>query len=173
MSIWIESSSGLTTAQEAKIDVIDGNVDDIKIDARTQPQIVERTVAILPAGTVTPYFTVTGRVLITQIIGEVVGNCNGVATSIKLISNPSVGVDVDLCTAVVITSDVAGNIYTITGTLSDAMVSTVSGAVQAQLAPILVSAGTIDLDADATNAGTTKWTVHYIPLDADSTVVVA
>ncbi len=133
---------------------------------------VERASAILPASTETPYFTVTGRVLVTQIVGEVTVIFDGTANSIKLIANPTVGADVDLCTALVATTDVAGTIYTITGTLSDAMVATTSGAVIAQADAILVAAGTIDLDATATDTtGSTKWTLHYIPLDFNSKVV--
>ena len=135
-------------------------------------QVVERTGAILPATTATPYFTVTGRVLITQIIGEVTVVFDGTANSIKLIANPTVGADVDICGAVVATTDAEGTIYNITGTLADAMVATTSGAVIAQANAILVAAGTIDLDATATDTtGSTKWTVHYIPVDPGSKVV--
>ena len=136
-------------------------------------RVVERTAAVLPATTATAYFTVTGRVLLTQIVGEVTTIASATATSIKLIANPTVGADVDLCTATVITSDAAGTIYNITGTLSDALVATTSGAVIAQANSILVAAGTIDLDATATNTGATKWTLHYIPLDYNSKVEVA
>ncbi len=136
--------------------------------------VVERASAILPASTETPYFTITGRVLITHIVGEVTVIFDGTANSIKLIANPTVGADVDLCTALVATTDVAGTIYTITGTLSDAMVATTSGAVIAQADAILVAAGTIDLDTTATDTtGSTKWTLHYVPLDAGSKVVTA
>ena len=145
----------------------------ITSESITQPKIVSRDTATLPENTQTPYFTVSGRVLITQIVGEVTGECSGTATNIKLVANPTVGADVDLCAVVAIASNTVGTLYTITGTLADAMVATASGAVQAQLAPILVAAGTIDLDASATNTGKTKWTLHYIPLDADSTVVTA
>ncbi len=136
--------------------------------------VVERASAILPASTETPYFTITGRVLITQIVGEVTVIFDGTANSIKLIANPTVGADVDLCTALVATTDVAGTIYTITGTLGDAMVATTSGAVIAQADAILVAAGTIDLDTTATDTtGSTKWVLHYIPLDPGSKVVTA
>ena len=142
--------------------------------SETSPKIVERVSAILPASTETPYFTITGRVLITQIVGEVTVVFDGTANSIKLISNPTVGADVDLCTALVITADAEGTIYTITGTLGDAMVATTSGAVIAQASAILVTAGTIDLDTTATDAtGSSKWTVHYIPLDSGSKIVTA
>jgi len=146
---------------------------DIDTILETRPRIVERTTAVLPASTQTAYFTVSGRVLITQLVGEVTIIFDGTVNSIKLIANPTVGADVNLCAAVVATSDAVGTIYTITGTLADAMVATTSGAVQAQIAPILVTAGTIDLDATATDAtGSTKWCLHYIPLDAGSEVTV-
>jgi len=140
----------------------------------TQPKIVERSAAVIPATTQTPYFTIIGRVLITQIVGEVTTVMDGTVNSLKLIVNPTVGADVNLCTATVITSDALGTVYNITGTLADAFVATTSGAVISQASAVLVTAGTIDLDATATDTtGATKWTVHYIPIDAGSKVVVA
>jgi len=140
----------------------------------SQVKIVERAKATLPQTTQTPYFTVSGRVLITQIVGEVDTTAiQAQANAMKLISNPTVGADVDLCATVETNGDVVGTIYNITGTLADAMVATTSGAVIAQANSILVAAGTIDLDCAASNTGETKWTVHYIPLDAGSTVVTA
>jgi len=139
----------------------------------TSPRIVERASAVLPATTQTPYFTVSGKVLITHIVGEVTVVFDGTANDIKLIANPTVGADVDLCTALTVTSDTLGTIYTITGTLADAMIATPSGAVQSQLAPIIVAAGSIDLDASATDTtGSTKWVLHYIPLEDGATVSV-
>jgi hypothetical protein len=137
-------------------------------------QVVERSSAILPASTETPYFTITGRITITKIVGEVTVVFDGTANSIKLISNPTVGADVDLCTALVVTTDAKGTMYNITGTLSDAMIATTSGAMKSQSDGIDVAAGTIDLDATATDTtGSTKWVLHYIPLDPGSKVVTA
>ena len=146
----------------------------VNITTATTPRIVERSAAVLPASTQTAYYTVTGRVLITQIVGEVTTIFDGTVNSIKLIANPTALADVDLCTALVVTSDAAGTMYTITGTLTDAMVATTSGAVTAQASAVIVAEGTIDLHTTATDtSGATKWTVHYIALDAGSTVVVA
>jgi hypothetical protein len=61
-------------------------------------------------------------------------------------------------------------LYTITGTLANAMIATTSGAVAAQVLPILVTAGTIDLKASANDTGQTKWVLHYIPIDPGATV---
>ena len=53
------------------------------------------------------------------------------------------------------------------------MVATTSGAVQAQLAPIIVTAGTIDLKTTGTDTtGSTKWVLHYISLEDGATVSV-
>ena len=141
--------------------------------ARTSPIIVERPSAIIPDTTQTPHFTITGRVIVTQIVGEVTVIVDSTATDIKLIANPTVGADVDLCAAVTITDDAVGTLYTITGTLADAMIATTSGAVGVQVGGILVTAGTIDLDSTATQTGYTKWTLHYIPLDKNSKVIIA
>ncbi len=147
---------------------------DITSILATTPRIVERTAAVLPATTQTPYFTVTGRVLILQLVGEVTTVFDGTVNSLTLVSNPTVGADVNLCAALVVTSDTEGTVYTITGTLADALVATTSGAVQAQLSGILVTAGTIDLDATATDAtGSSRWTLHYVALDSGSSVVIA
>ena len=140
----------------------------------TQPKIVERATAVLPASTNTAYFTVSGRVLITEIIGEVTIIFDGTANSIKLINTTTVGADVDMCTALVVTSDAVGTRYNLTGDPTDAMVETTSGPSIAQAQAMIVPDGTIDLHTTATDTtGSTKWTIHYIPLDSGSTIVVA
>jgi hypothetical protein len=157
-----------------------GNVGSSDLDAlldniyATQPRIVSRAASTLPQSTQTPYFTVTGRVLIPQIVGEVtvvIGNI--AATDTKLIANPTVGADVDMCALVDIDQDVVGTLYNITGTLANNMIPTTSGAMIAQADAIVVAAGTIDLDCTKSNTGETKWTLHYIPLDSGSSVASA
>jgi len=141
---------------------------------KTQPKIVERSATTLPQTAQTAYFTVTGRVLITQIVGEVItANIGGVETLAELISNPTTLADANICAQLDINGDLIGTFYTLSGTLADAMIATTSGAVAAQSAPILVSAGTIDLKTSSSTTGQTKWTVHYIPLDSGSSVAEA
>ncbi len=134
-----------------------------------------RAAAVLPASTQTAYFTVAGgKVKIIDIIGEVTTVFDGTVNSLKLISNPTVGADVDLCTALVVTSDAAGSIYNITGTFANALQVNTSGAAEGQVNPFYVAAGTIDLDATATDAtGATKWTVIWEPEDIGATLVAA
>lgn len=134
---------------------------------------VARASATLPATAQTAYFTVTGRVLVTNIVGEVTTEVQAQACDMDLWSNPSVGADVALCAVVDINADAVGTLYTLTGTLADAMIATTSGAVKSQANPILVTAGTIDLKTSATNTGATKWIITYVPLDPGSAIVAA
>jgi hypothetical protein len=132
-----------------------------------------RASATLPATTATPYFTVTGKIRLLDIIGEVTTVVQSQANAIKLIANPTVGADVDLCTTVESNAAAVGSIFTITGTLANAMVKTVSGAGVAQAAPLIIAAGSIDLSAAATNTGATKWLVRWIPIDPGALVIAA
>lgn len=129
-----------------------------------------RATAALPASEASPIFTVTGKVKILDIIGEVTTVIQTQADNAKLVANPTVGADVDLCAVNNITADAVGTIYSITGTLADAMVATTSGAVPAQVAPVLVAAGSIDLNCSATNTGSVKWLVRYQPVDPGAAV---
>jgi len=132
-----------------------------------------RASSSLPATTATPYFTVTGKVKILNIIGEVTTVFQAQANAIKLIANPTVGADVDLCATVEGNAAAVGSLFTITGTLANAMIKTVSGAVPSQASPVIVTAGSIDFSAAATSTGATKWTVIYEPIDQGAMVIAA
>jgi hypothetical protein len=138
------------------------------------PRILLKVAANLPQATQAPLFYVRGgRILLTQIVGEVVTDIQAQETIIKLVSNPTVGADVDLCGTVDINADTAGTQYTITGTIGANMQATPSGAVTAQSEAILVAAGSIDLDTDDdSSTGTVKWTIHYVPFDEGAYVTV-
>ena len=145
-----------------------------RIGADTQPKIVERATATLPQGTSAAIFTVSGRVIVTQIVGEVTTEIQGQETVIKLIANPTVGASVDICAALETNADAVGTLYNITGTLADAMIATTSGAMIAQASAVIVAAGTIDLDTDNdSSTGAIKWTIHFLPLDKNSNIVIA
>ncbi len=135
--------------------------------------VTTRASSSLPATTATPYFTVTGKVKILNIIGEVTTVFQAQANAVKLIANPTVGADVDLCATVEGNAAAVGSLFTITGTLANAMIKTVSGAVPSQATPVIVTAGSIDFSAAATSTGATKWTVIYEPIDQGAMVIAA
>lgn len=143
-----------------------------------QIKTIQKSFASLPATTQSAIFTVTGRILLHQIVGEVTTIIENQACNLKITANPTVGADVDLCANLDVDNDAVGTIYTITGDFSDALVETTSGAVETTPTaysrfPILIAAGTIDLVTSATNTGSVKWTVQYTALDAGSTVTAA
>lgn len=139
----------------------------------TDHGVVNRATAALPATTAEALFTVTGRVRIKSIIGVVTTVIQTQANNTKLVANPTVGADVDLCAVNNISADAVGTVYSITGTLADAMVATTSGVGVAQAAELVLEAGTIDLDCAATNTGSVKWRVEYEPVDPGARIIAA
>jgi hypothetical protein len=132
---------------------------------------VSKVTATLPQTTTAAKFTVSGgSVLICDIIGKVTTACHADANNMKLIANPTVGADVDLCATVNVASAAIGTTFHLTGTLTDAMVKVVSGAGQSQQEPIQVEPGTIDLSCDASKTGAIKWTLFYIPLETGAKI---
>lgn len=132
-----------------------------------------RAATNLPQTAATPYFTVTGKVKILEIIGEITTVHASAANNIKLIANPTVGADVDLSAVVEGNAAAVGSLLTITGTVANAMIITASAAVPAQAAPLIVTAGTIDLSTSASRSGATKWLVRWMPVDPGALVIAA
>lgn len=137
------------------------------------PKRVARTTATLPQTAQAAIFTVSGEVLVTGIYGTVTTEIGAGANNLDIWSNPTVGADVALCAVADIDADAVGTLYTITGTPANALVPTTSGAQLAQASAVRVTAGTIDLKTSASKAGSVKWVVTYIPLEAGATIVTA
>ena len=136
------------------------------------PTRVSKATATLPQSAAAAKFTITGgKVLICEIVGEVTTAIEAGANNMKLISNPTTGADVDLCAVVDIAAAAVGSMLHITGTLSDAMVITASGAYESQSSVIAVAPGTIDVSCSASKTGSVKWTCFYIPIDEGAKVV--
>lgn len=133
---------------------------------------LKRTAANLPQTAQGGLFTVSGgEILVTQIYGKVTTVIQTQADSIKLIANPTVGTDVDLCAALNISAKAVNTLLSITGVVGDAMIG--AGLSQRGMnVPLIVPAGTIDLDATASNTGQIEWTLFWIPLHPDAAVVV-
>lgn len=134
------------------------------------PQVVQKATATTPQGTAGVLFTVTGRVIVDEIVGEVTTEIGAGANNTKLIANPTVGADVDLCVVLDIDADVVGTLYHITGTFANALIATTSGAYEAQAGSAVIAAGTIDLSCSGSTAGSIKWTVIYRALDSGSSI---
>lgn len=138
---------------------------------------VQRATAALPQTAAGALFTVTGgKVLITSLVGEVTTVIQTQADATKLTFDPvDAGATQDLCATTDITADAVGTLYSITGTpataLQDALNFLPSNKVPAQ--PIVLKPGSILLDCAASNTGSVKWDLTYIPLDNGASVAAA
>lgn len=135
---------------------------------------VERATAALPQTTQSALFTVTGgKIAVLGLIGEVTTVIQTQANNTKIVSNPTTGTDVDICAVLNISADEVGCLYGITGTFGDAMVGANAGAaIMCDRAPV-VAAGSIDLSCAASNTGSVKWTLFYVPIDDGAYVTAA
>lgn len=135
---------------------------------------VDRATAALPQTTQSALFTVTGgRILLTGIVGEVTTIIQNQANNTKIVANPTTGTDVDLCAVLNIANDEVGCLYGITGLFSDALVGANAGATVMPRNDIVIPIGTIDLNCAASNTGSVKWSMFYVPLDSGAAVAAA
>lgn len=135
---------------------------------------VSRATDTLPQTATEDLFSIDGgRVLITSLVGEITTVIQTQANNTKLTFDPdSGGSDVDLCAVLDISADAVGDLYTITGTLATAMQTgdEVLAANQVLQSPLVLTPGDIKLNCAASNTGSVKWDLTYIPLDAGASV---
>lgn len=123
------------------------------------------TALSLATSTTNNLFQVNGRIILTDIVGEVVTTTSATAANAKFTSLPTVGSTTDLCATGSTTSAAAGAQMVITGTLANALVVTTQSAVVRQATPLIITAGTLQLITSATTTGNVKVRVKYVPLD--------
>lgn len=137
----------------------------------------ERAAADLPQTTQSALFTVSDYITVHYILGVVSGTAiQNQANDTKLVANPTTGTDTDICAVLDIANDALGQIYTVTGDFSDAMVDGGAvGAVEGEtsLQSFIVAPGTIDLNCAASNTGKIKWTIVWSPIMANASVTAA
>jgi hypothetical protein len=135
---------------------------------------VTRATAALPQTTQSPLFTIAGGlVAVTSILGVVTTAIQAQANNTKLVGNPTAGTDVDLCAVLSITGKEVGTVFGITGLFSDAMVGANAGAGVLPRNAVALNTGTLDLSCAASNTGSVRWVLTYVPIDTGATVVAA
>lgn len=137
---------------------------------------VDRATAALPQTATGNIFTITGgRIVLTSLVGEVTTALGATVTTLAISSVPTVGASTTLASATAVTSSAVGDWFTLPATSpSGALVHTaVAGAalMPAALA-LLVPVGALAVTTSASDTGSVKWSVTYIPYD-DSALVVA
>lgn len=134
---------------------------------------VDKATATLPQSATGHIFQIIGgRVLLTDLTGEVTVIIQAQATTLKPTSTPTVGTAVDLATTVDMNAKEVGCLLGITGLPSDAMVATNAGLGVVPYRKLVLPVGYLDLITVASSTGSIKWSLTYIPLD-DGAYVVA
>lgn len=121
-------------------------------------------------------FTISGgKVLITSIVLEVSGAAVDASTgNTKLVYNPTVGTDTDMCAVADLNAAIVGTIMSITGTLTDALQFAAGGGlVGKQAVDLVLAEGTIDILSAAdvgTGGALVSAEISYIPLDSGASI---
>lgn len=136
---------------------------------------VDRATADTITGAAVPIFTVaTGRVLLLALTGKVTTIIGAGVTNAKFQFNPTTGTTNDMCANLDIDSDEAGALYSLTGTPTDAMLRSESGAVRNMTARgIILDVGDIEFITSADRTGSISFQAWYIPLDNGATLAAA
>lgn len=139
---------------------------------------VKRATAALPQSTAGTLFTISGgKVLVTALYGEVTTAIQAQANAAKIQFDPTdAGATQDLCATTDINADAVGTMYSITGTpagvLQDALNFLSADKVIAAQG-IVLKPGAILLNCAASNTGSVKWDLWYVPLDDGAKVAAA
>lgn len=137
---------------------------------------VDRTTSTLPASTDLSIFTVSGgRIIVTSILGEVTTIIQAQACALKLKSVPTTGTAKDISGTFDVNALEVGGLISLDGTaLSTALSGTnAGGALAGRGSGIFVPIGAIKYNTAATNTGSIKWSITYIPYDNGAVVVAA
>lgn len=135
---------------------------------------VDRATAALPQTVAASIFTVTGgRVIVNMLLGQVTTIIQTQTNNTKVKSVPTVGSTVDLCAVKDITALEAGGLLVVNGVAATALTQANAGAIIAETVPVVVAAGAIQLDCAASNTGSVKWSIWYVPFDDGAYITAA
>jgi hypothetical protein len=137
--------------------------------------LVSRATATLPATALGAIFNITGgRILIRALIGEVTTVIQTQACTVKVTSTPTAGSAVDLSavSASISALEVGGRL-TLPAAAATALVTGNAGGVIGDQAKWIIGPGSIGITTSATNTGSVKWDLVYVPIDNGAQVVAA
>lgn len=135
---------------------------------------VDRVTATLPQSVAGAIFTVSGgRVIVNMILGEVTTIIQAQTNNTKVKSVPTAGSTVDLCAVKDITALEVGGKLVVNGVAATALTQANAGAIIAETVPVVVAAGSIQLDCAASNTGSIKWSIFYVPFDDGAFIIAA
>jgi hypothetical protein len=136
---------------------------------------VARATATLPATTAQNIFTVSGgRILLKYLVGEVTTIVQAQACTLKVTSTPTTGTAVDLSAASAsISGAEVGAKFGLPAAAATGLVFGNAGGILTGLAQWVIPIGNISYTTSATNTGSIKWDLIYVPLENGAQVVAA
>lgn len=133
---------------------------------------------LLTGGTIANIFTIqNGPILLTSFIGVITTAVSANACDMKLIADPSVGIDTDMCAVVDIVSAALGDYFYIDGTIANAMIKAVPNTALplgiGMDIPLVIPEGIIDMNLANSDpsTGAITWYMRYKPLLIGSNVL--
>lgn len=130
---------------------------------------VERATSNLAQSTSLNLFSVTGRIIITGLVGEVTTIVQAQATTLKLQTISTVGsIVTDLSATVDMTGAAVGTLFGYPGGTANAAVI---GSNVLQPNETVVQAGFIRMLTVASSTGQMKWSITWVPFDDNGNVV--
>lgn len=137
--------------------------------------LVSRATATLPPGALGGLFTITGgRIIVKALIGEVTTIIQAQACTVKVTHTPTTGTAVDwsAVSASISALEVGGKLA-LPAAAATALVTGNAGGLIAPQASWIATIGSIGITTSATNTGSVKWDLIYVPLDNGAQVVAA
>jgi hypothetical protein len=127
----------------------------------------------LPATTTETIFTISGgRILLKALIGEVTTAIQAQACNLSVNIDSTAGAADVLASTLDIQSDAVGTFYSVEGDGTALLVAEGNGTTCLGNGTILAD-GIVTITTSATNTGSVKWDLYYLPLDPTAYVVPA
>lgn len=120
-------------------------------------------------------FNVTGKCLITLMVGEVT-SVIATTTSLQLVTSTN---SIILCASTDIVTDVAGTLYMVTGDYDDVLNGAqvpnadIAMTKTGTTAPFMINDDAIWQSVNGAGTGTIQWDLYYVPLEASASIASA
>jgi hypothetical protein len=133
---------------------------------------VSRATDSLPATATETIFTVSGgRILLKGLIGEVTTAIQNQACNLSVVVDSTAGAADDLASVVSVANLGVGVLFSVEGDGTALLAGGIGWAQGMVGTGAVIAPGEIQLTTSATNTGSVKWDLYYLPLDPAAYVV--
>lgn len=144
-----------------------------QLRALNQGVLVSRATGNMPQTASTGIFTITGKVFLLALFGEVTTVIQTQVNSSKIVYNPTAaGANTDLSLGLDISAFAVGTYLALPAAVGSALTTGVLTVPNASV-PRILAAGQIEFSTAASSTGQIKWDLFYVAMTNGSTVVAA